>query len=121
MNETVLFHRENECEWRYVGIWADMLEKSIFDFGEKSKIDFFVLFKKYDTPLQALQENLQLRNLYNQYKINKQESEIQKFENLITNQISKLSDKTELFVYYKQADSFMKVSYRDNKLIYSEV
>ena len=121
MKDSVLFYRENEWEWRYVGIWADMLDKSILDFSKENKKEFLVLFKEYDTPLQALQENLQLRNLYNQYKINKQESEIQKFENLITNQISKLSDKTELFVYYKQADSFMKVSYRDNKLIYSEV
>ena len=28
-NQSVLFHRENECEWRYVGIWADMFDKSL--------------------------------------------------------------------------------------------
>jgi len=121
MKDSVLFHRENECEWRYVGIWADMLGKSILDFSEENKKIFLVLFKEYDTPLQALQENLQIRNLYNQYKVNKQELEIQKVEDKITNQISQLSDKTELFVYYKKTDSFMKVSYKDNKLTYSEV
>ena len=121
MNRSVLFHRENEYEWRYVGIWADMLDKSILNSDEENKKDFLVLFKEYDTLLQALQDNLQLRNLYNQYKVNKQESEIKKVEDKITNQILQLSEKTELFVYYKKTDSFMKVSYKDNKLTYSEV
>lgn len=121
MNRSVLFHRENECEWRYVGIWADMLDKSILDFNEENKNDFLILFKEYDTLLQALQDNLQLRNLYNQYKVNKQESEIKKVEDKITNQILQLSEKTELFVYYKKTDSFMKVSYKDSKLTYSKV
>lgn len=121
MNRSVLFHRENECEWRYVGIWADMLDKSILDFNEENKNDFLVLFKEYDTLLQALQDNLQLRNLYNQYKVNKQESEIRKMDDKITIQILQLSEKTELFVYYKKTDSFMKVSYNDSKLTYSKV
>lgn len=121
MNSSVLFHRENEWEWRFVGIWADMLDKSILDFNEENKNDFLVLFKEYDTLLQALQDNLQLRNLYNQYKVNKQESEIKKVEDKITNQILQLSEKTELFVYYKKKDSFMKVSYNDSKLTYSKV
>ena len=65
MNEITLIHRENEWEWRYVGIWADMLDKSIFDFDEENKKDFLVLFKEYDSPLQVLQENIHLSNLYN--------------------------------------------------------
>ena len=121
MKDSVLFYRENEWEWRDVGIWADMLDKSILDFSEENKKEFLVLFKEYDTLLQALQDNLQLRNLYNQYKVNKQESEIKKVEDKITNQILQLSEKTELFVYYKKTDSFMKVSYNDSKLTYSKV
>ena len=121
MKDSIIFHRENEYEWRYVGIWADMLDKSILNSDEENKKDFLVLFKEYDTLLQALQDNLQLRNLYNQYKVNKQESAIKKVEDKITNQILQLSEKTELFVYYKKTDSFMKVSYKDSKLTYSKV
>ena len=40
MKETTVIHRENECEWRFVGIWADMLDKSILDFDEENKKDY---------------------------------------------------------------------------------
>ena len=55
MNNSVLFHRENECEWRYVGIWADMLDKSILELEKTNTKAFLVLFKEYDTPLQIIQ------------------------------------------------------------------
>ena len=116
MNQSVLFHRENECEWRYVGIWADMLDKSILELDQEDVKDFLVLFKEYDNPLQVLQENLRLRNLYNQYKSNNAVAEIQKMEDEIKNQIAALSDKLELFTYYKQADMLMKAVFEDYKL-----
>ena len=116
MNRSVLFHRENECEWRYVGIWADMLDKSILELDQEDVKDFLVLFKEYDNPLQILQENLRLRNLYNQYKSNNAVAEIQKMEDEIKNQIAALSDKLELFTYYKQADMLMKAVFEDYKL-----
>ena len=87
MNETILIHRGNEWEWRFVGIWADMLDKSILVLDEEDEKDFLVLFKEYDSPLQVLQENLHLRNLYNQYKANNSLSEIQKMEEEIKNKL----------------------------------
>ena len=65
MNDSILIHRGNESEWRFVGIWADMLDKSILELDQEDVKDFLVLFKEYDNPLQVLQENLRLRNLYN--------------------------------------------------------
>ena len=118
MNKSVLFHRENEWEWRYVGIWADMLDKSILDFGEKDVRDFLVLFNEYDIPLQVVQENLRLRNLYNQYKSNNSVTEIQKMEEEIKNQIKVLLDKHELLTYYKGSDMLMKVVFRNYELSY---
>ena len=60
MNESILFHRGNESEWRFVGIWADMLDKSILELDQEDVKDFLVLFKEYDSPLLVLQENLHL-------------------------------------------------------------
>lgn len=116
MKGTVFFHRENEWEWRYVGIWADMLDKSILDFDEKNKKDYLVLFKEYDSPLQVLQENLRLRNLYNQFKSNNSVAKIKKMEDELKHQVSVLSDKLELFTYYAKENLLMKVSFEDYQL-----
>ena len=119
MNGSILFHRESAWEWKFVGIWADMLDKSILDFDEENKKDYLVLFKEYDSPLQVLQENLRLRNLYNQFISNNSVTEIQKMEDEIKKQVKTLSGKSELFTYYKQADMLMKVVYKDSQLSYS--
>ena len=119
MKETTVIHRENECEWRFIGIWADMLDKSILDFDEKNKKDFLVLFMEYDNPLQVLQENLRLRNLYNQFISNNSVTEIQKMEDEIKKEVKTLSGKLELFTYNKQADMLMKAVYKDSQLSYS--
>jgi hypothetical protein len=118
MNRSVLFHRENEWEWLYVGIWADMLDKSILEINEEDVKDFLILFKEYDTPLQILQENLRLRNLYNQFKSNNSFAEIQKMEDDIKRQISELSDKLDIFAYYAKEDLLMKVSFDDYQLYF---
>ena len=116
MNRSVLFHRENEYEWRFVGIWADMLDNSILNSDEENKKDFLVLFKEYDSPLQVLQENLRLRNLYNKFKSNNSVAEIKKMEDDIKHQVSVLSDKLELFTYYAKEDLLMKASFDDYQL-----
>ncbi len=116
MNESILIHRVNESEWRFVGIWADMLDKSILELDQEDVKDFLVLFKEYDSPIQVLQENLRLRNLYNQYKSNNLVAEIQKMEEDIRTQVSKLSNQLELFTYYKRADMLMKAVFNDYEL-----
>lgn len=108
MNGSVLCHCENEWEWRFVGIWADMLDKSILDCDEKNKKDFLVLFKEYDSPLQVLQENLRLRNLYNKFKSNNSAAEIQKMEDDIKDSILKLKTKCEFTVYNKEKNVLTK-------------
>ena len=108
MNRSVLFHRENEWEWRFVGIWADMLDKSILNSDEENKKDFLVLFKEYDSPLQVLQENLRLRNLYNKFKSNNSAAEIQKMEDDIKDSILKLKTKCEFTVYNREKNVLTK-------------
>ena len=108
MKSTVLFHRGNEYEWRFVGIWADMLDKSILDFDEENKKDFLVLFKEYDSPLQVLQENLRLRNLYNKFKSNNSAAEIQKMEDDIKDSILNLKTKCEFTVYNREKNVLTK-------------
>ena len=108
MNSTVLFHRGNEYEWRFVGIWADMLDKSILDFDEENKENYLILFKEYDSPLQALQDNLRLRNLYNKFKVNNSAAEIQKMEDDIKDEILKLKTRCEFTVYNSEKDVLTK-------------
>lgn len=66
--KSVWLHKENIDEWRFIGIWADMLD---FDLSQHlngySPKSCLILFKHYDNPLQMIQNNLRLRNLYNQY------------------------------------------------------
>lgn len=109
MKESVLFHRGNEWEWRFVGIWADMLDKSIFDFDEENKKDFLVLFNEYETPLQVLQENLRLRNLYNQFKSKNSVADIQKMEEGIKNQILGLPFAHELLAYHVKENLLLEI------------
>ena len=116
MNGSLLIHRENDWEWKFVGIWADMLDKSILELEEANTKAFLVLFKEYDSPLQIVQENLRLRNLYNLHKTNNSTSEIQKMEDDINRQVSDLSDKLELFAYYAKEDLLMQVSFVDYQL-----
>ncbi len=108
MKGTVLFHRENEWEWRFVGIWANMLDKSILDYDEENKKNYLILFKEYDSPLQILQENLRLRNLYNQFKSNNSVAEIQKMEDNIKDEILNLKTKCEFTVYNREKNVLTK-------------
>ena len=116
MNGSLLIHRENDWEWKFVGIWADMLDSCILAIGIANLSDYLILFKEYNNQLQILQDNLRLRNLYNQYKANNSLSEIQKMEDEIKNQVAALSDKLELFTYYKQEDMLMKAVVKDNQV-----
>ena len=108
MDRSVLFHRENEWEWRFVGIWADMLDKLILNSDEENKKDFLVLFKEYDSPSQVLQENLRLRNIYNKFKSNNSAAEIQKMEDDIKDSILKLKTKCEFTVYNREKNVLTK-------------
>ena len=113
MKGTDFFHRENEWEWRFVGIWADMLDKSILDYDEENKKDFLLLFKEYDSPLQVLQENLRLRNLYNKYKsIGEGDKEavhkMKKMEDDIKDSILKLKKRCEFTVYNREKNVLTK-------------
>jgi len=108
MNRSVLCHRENEWEWRFVGIWADMLDISISVSDEENKENYLILFKEYDSPLQVLQENLRLRNLYNKFKSNNSAAEIQKMEDDIKDEILKLKTKCEFTVYNKEKNVLTK-------------
>ena len=68
--KSTMIHKENEWEWKFVGIWADMIK----DNGLADKLKNFpasktlILFKPYEKPLEIIQENLRLRNQYNQLK-----------------------------------------------------
>lgn len=64
-----MLHKENPSEWRFIGIWADMLNFDISSYLKEYIIEScLILFHNYDTTIQILQENLSLRNLYNKYK-----------------------------------------------------
>lgn len=119
MNRSVLFHRENEWEWRFVGIWADMLDSCILAIGIANLSDYLILFKEYNNQLQILQDNLRLRNLYNQHIAFTEKEEILKMEEKIKKNISDLPEQLDLLVYNQKDDFLMKIVYKDYELNYS--
>lgn len=68
MNRSVLFHRENEYEWRYVGIWADTVDfyniKALLlnNIKEENFYKYLILFRKYQNVISILNKNLIRRN-----------------------------------------------------------
>lgn len=118
MNRSVLFHRENEWEWRFVGIWADMLDSCILEIGIVNLSDYLILFKEYNNKLQILQDNLRLRNLYNQHIAFNEKEEILIMEEKIKKNISALPEKLDLLVYNQKDDCLMIIEYKDYELNY---
>lgn len=119
MKGSVLFHRENEWEWHYVGIWADMLDSCILASGIVNLSDYLILFKEYNNQLQILQDNLRLRNLYNKYIAFNEKEEILKMEEKIKKNTSDLPGQLDLLVYNQKDDCLMKIEYKDYELNYS--
>lgn len=109
LNKRVLIHRENKEEWRYIGIWADMLDSSILSLGISDLSNYLVLFQEYDNQMQILQDNLRLRNIYNKHKTFSEKEEILKMEEEIKNNILLLLEKLDLFVYNQKDDCLIKI------------
>ncbi len=62
-----IFHRNNECKWKYVGTWGDMLEdtsKQLIkkSFSENELSELFITFGHYTSILEIVKENLVKRN-----------------------------------------------------------
>lgn len=60
-------HRENEYEWKYIGVWLDMLPETICN-KVKCMIQncepktIFVIHGQYKNPLEMVQTSLLIRN-----------------------------------------------------------
>ena len=110
-NKSKMIHKENDWEWKFVGIWADM----ITDSGLQEKLKNFpaqetlLLFKSYEKPLEIIQENLRLRNQYNHLKSAGKKDEVKAMEDAIQAQIESLPFMTELYIYSSGSDDCMKI------------
>ncbi len=118
-NKSFWFHRDNKEEWRYIGIWADMLESCILGIGIANLSDYLILFKEYNNKLLILQDNLRLRNIFNKHVAFNEKEEISKMEEEIKNNISVIPEKLCLFVYNQKDDCLMKIEYMDHELNYT--
>ena len=109
--KSTMIHKENEWEWKFVGIWADMIK----DNGLAEKLKNFpasktlILFKPYEKPLEIIQENLRLRNQYNQLKSGGKKDDIQLMEDAIQKQIENLPFSPELYIYSLESDNCLKI------------
>ena len=109
--KSTMIHKENEWEWKFVGIWADMIK----DNGLAEKLKNFpasktlILFKPYEKPLEIIQENLRLRNQYNQLKSGGKKDDIKIMEDAIQKQIESLPFSTELYIYSLESDNCLKI------------
>ena len=109
--KSTMIHKKNEWEWKFVGIWADMIK----DNGLAEKLKNFpasetlILFKPYEKPLEIIQENLRLRNQYNQLKSGGKKDDIQLMEDAIQKQIENLPFSPELYIYSLESDNCLKI------------
>ena len=109
--KSTMIHKENDWEWKFVGIWADMIK----DNGLAEKLKNFpasetlILFKPYEKPLEIIQKNLRLRNQYNQLKSGGKKDDIQLMEDAIQKQIESLPFSTELCIYSLESDNCLKI------------
>ena len=109
--KSTMIHKENEWEWKFVGIWADMIK----DTGLAEKLKNFpasktlILFKPYEKPLEIIQENLRLRNQYNQLKSGGKKDDIKIMEDAIQKQIESLPFSPELYIYSLKSDNCVKI------------
>ena len=70
---------------------------------------------------QILQDNIRLRNLYNQHIAFIEKEEILKMEENIKKNISDLPEQLALLVYNQKDDCLMKIEYKDYELKYSVI
>lgn len=109
--KSTMIHKENEWEWKFVGIWADMIK----DTGLAEKLKNFpasetlILFKSYEKPLEIIQENLRLRNQYNQLKSGGKKDDIKVMEDAIQKHIENLPFSPELCIYSFESDNCLKI------------
>ena len=109
--KSTMIHKENDWEWKFVGIWADMIK----DTGLAEKLKNFsasetlILFKPYEKPLEIIQENLRLRNQYNQLKSGGKKDDIKVMEDAIQKQIESLLFSPELYIYNSKSDNCLKI------------
>ena len=109
--KSTMIHKENEWEWKFVGIWADMIK----DTGLAEKLKNFsasetlILFKPYEKPLEIIQENLRLRNQYNQLKSCDKKNDVKVMEDAIQKHIENLPFSPELCIYSLESDNCLKI------------
>lgn len=109
--KSTMIHKENEWEWKFVGIWADMIK----DTGLAEKLKNFpasktlILFKPYEKPLEIIQENLRLRNQYNQLKSCGKKDDVKVMEDAIQKHIENLPFSPELCIYSFESDNCLKI------------
>lgn len=118
MQKPHMLHKENQTEWRFIGIWADMLNFDVSSYLKKYTIEScLILFHDYDTTIQILQENLRLRNLYNKYRtlfIQSNSKDLkEKIEQIdldIQNNIGKIFEQKSLCIYNLENDTIISIS-----------
>lgn len=117
-------HRENEYEWKYIGVWLDMLPEQVLSKVVNQNTDLFpestlVLFKKYINTLDMIQTNLSFRNLISVIKNNndlekeekKTKIKIEMIENMGTVFMRGLSlNCSELSLYINEKNEFKIIS-----------
>ena len=116
-------HRENEYEWKYIGIWLDMLPKEFLDkvkcqISDSNFKSIFVPFRSYPKAVYMIQKNLRIRNsipgVIDVNDKNQQEEKNKRIEILEAVRKNLLSvllnDSKYVVVYMNETDRFQMVS-----------
>lgn len=120
-------HRENEYEWKYVGVWLDLLPESFCNkvkplIPDCEMESIFLTFSKYPTALSMVQDNLKVRNsipavidVNDKKQQDKRRARIEEIEIAVSNlrESLMLDEIVYLYVYINTNDEFRVIQLRE--------
>lgn len=115
-------HKENEYEWKYCGIWLDMIEDITFKTSvlqhmiDVNEEEIFLCFESYETPVEMFSSNLYVRNSIFNIQNNKKLSPVEKddaiklIEEKVIQYRNAFTLKTAITVYLNEQNRFVKIN-----------
>lgn len=115
-------HKENEYEWKYCGIWLDMIEDTTFKTSvfqhliDVKEDEIFLCFESYEAPVEMVSENLCVRNrifsIQNNSKLSTAEKDeaIKSIEEKVIQYRNTFNIRTAITVYLNEQNRFVKIN-----------
>jgi len=114
--------RRDEYEWKYCGIWLDMIEDTTFKTSvlqhliDVKEDEIFLCFESHETPVEMVSSNLCVKNnisrIQNNSKLSASEKEeaIKSIEEKVIQYRNTFNLRTAITVYLNEQNRFVKIN-----------